>query len=149
MKQEQKNDAECSRVFAFSKLHLKKYVLSNQRRTNMQENRIPSSSLSERETMPLPGIEANEHPANQSLQAYYQFYRLDWMEATKAAGLLMLVGWRMLRASPVKPIHALRIRETLYRLTGVPYTGPIPTWLTQLDHPGQKPYRSKLSGRLQ
>lgn len=95
----------------------------------MKAHQTRPLSIEKQETGPLKVLEREgEHPANVSLQAYLDFYQLEWRSVARAAGLMLVVGWKMVHNMPVSTVHAARMRATLYRLTGSAYTGPIRTY---------------------
>ena len=82
----------------------------------------------DQETRRMQCLSSEAHPAHASVQAYVSFYDLSWSEVARAAGLLLIVLWRVTRALPVSAAHAAALREGLFRLTGIAYTGPIATF---------------------
>src|SRR5947209_3531447 len=87
-------------------------------------------TITEQDTMPLKAYAPPACPlkeVNISLQTYIHFYQLQWQDAARAGGLLLVVAWRALHNLPVSVAQAAALRNGLYRLTRIPYTGPIPT----------------------
>lgn len=103
-------------------------------------NRFPYPFLQDKhERIYSDEVATGVHPANASVQAYISFYYLSWSEVARAAGLLLIVLWRVTRALPVSPGHAAALRSGLFRLTGIAYTGPIVTF-PQGQHPPGVPW---------
>ena len=77
--------------------------------------------ISEQHTAPLPLSTAN------AFHAYLAQHRLLWIEVARASGVQSLTVWSIDHGLAIDPVQALRVRQGLYKLTGVAYTGPIHT----------------------
>lgn len=76
---------------------------------------------SEQKSAPLNEVTVN------SFHTYLTQYRLLWIEVARASGVPVLTVWSIDHNLAVEAVQALRVRNGLYQLTGVPYDGPIPT----------------------
>jgi len=77
--------------------------------------------ISEQNTAPIPHSTAN------TFHAYLTRHRLLWIEVARASGVPVLTVWSIDHSLAVDPAQAIRVRQGLYQLTGVPYDGSIPT----------------------
>lgn len=103
----------------------------------------------DQETLRMQCVVPEAHPAHVSVQAYASFYYLSWQEVGRAAGLPLIVVWRVTKALPVSPAHAAALREGLFRLTSIAYAGPIVTFLPEQrfqSHRPSLPGQSPLDG---
>lgn len=76
---------------------------------------------SEQKSAPFP------HSTVNSFHSYLTQHRLLWIEVARAAGVPVLTVWSIDHNLAVEAVQAVRVRNGLYQLTGVPYDGPIPT----------------------
>jgi hypothetical protein len=74
--------------------------------------------ICEQQTAPLPVVNA--------FHGYLARYRLLWVDVARASGVPCLTVWSMDHGLLVDPLQALRVRQGVYKLTGVHYLGPLP-----------------------
>jgi hypothetical protein len=57
--------------------------------------------------------------------AYYlQVHHLEAITVSLKANVRYLTVWNAVKGNPITPSHALKIRQAVITLTGIPYTGP-------------------------
>ena len=88
------------------------------------------SDISAQQTVPLPAT-------NNAFHAYLREHKLLWVEVARAAGVPCLTVWSIDHDLVVDPLQAMRVRQGLYTLTSIPYTGPIQTM--SIHHPSHNP----------
>ena len=90
--------------------------------------------FSEQQTMPLPALFKRASAASvPAFPGYLEQHKLTIIEVARAAGLPAITVWCVERGQAVSPTRALQVRQGVYRLTGVPYRGSIPTTPTQKE----------------
>jgi hypothetical protein len=66
-----------------------------------------------------------------TLEQYLNEHKIDPIRLSLEAGVRYLTIWNATKEKPIFSHNAHKIRVALYRLTGLAYTGPLPT----LDEP--------------
>ena len=61
-------------------------------------------------------------PTN-TFEQYLQEHHLEAITVSVIAQVRYLTVWTALKGNPITPAHAAQIREGVFKLTGVPYTG--------------------------
>jgi len=62
-----------------------------------------------------------------ALEQYLQEHNIEPFRLSMESGVRYVTIWNAVRAKPIFYSNAQKIRATLHRLTGLAYTGPIPT----------------------
>lgn len=75
-----------------------------------------------------------------TFEQYLKDHKIEPIRLSTQAGVRYLTVWNAVNGKPIFYEYAQKIRIALYRLTGLTYTGPLPT----LDEPpiGQRPNHS-------
>jgi hypothetical protein len=68
-----------------------------------------------------PGAESST-----AFRTYMPHFELSILDVALAAHVRLLTVWNIAQGLPIREEHAQAVRSGLHRLTGVPYTGPIP-----------------------
>jgi hypothetical protein len=72
---------------------------------------------------PEPGTEP---PSGVMFQAYLKQHHLNPLHVALTSGVRYATVWNIAHTIPVRAAHAELVRAGLQRLTGIPYTAPIP-----------------------
>jgi hypothetical protein len=90
--------------------------------------------ITDQNTCPAQPLASSTNP----LQAYLEYYKLSPLDVALASRVRYLTVWNILKNNPVRGTHAALVRAGLQRLTGIPYTAPIP--LLPLDPRKETPH---------
>jgi len=69
------------------------------------------------------------HPFEQ----YLKQHNLEAIRVSIEAQVRYVTVWNAMKGNPVTIDHAQKIRQGVFKLTGVPYTGPLATIQEQVD----------------
>jgi hypothetical protein len=67
----------------------------------------------------------SQETGNSPFRAFLEQHRLSLLDVAQAAGVRLMTFWNIQTGRPVRSRDAQAVRTALFRLTGLPYYGPL------------------------
>lgn len=81
-------------------------------------------NATEQATLPLSAV---------AFRRYLQTYQLEPLDVALKSGVRYMTVWRIGQGQPINSQAELLVRQGLLRMTGIPYTAPLPVHHEQED----------------